>query len=153
MVELFAGMVLYLVVGVGICATAIVLGGSDERRVAKGLLIAAAATEAGSVFGGTHWQGANWGVLAVDLVFLAWLLRVVCDSSRFWPMWAAAGQLAGVVAHLPAILISDFSKRMYVLSQPVWVFPILGALLIGTLHATSHQSSTRRVDGYSARRK
>ena len=139
MVELFAGLVLYLVVGVGICAAALILGGPDERSGARGLLAAAIATEAASVLGGTHWQGANWLVLVVDLAFLAWLLRLICRSTRFWPIWAAAGQLAGVVAHLPAILIPDFSKRMYILSQPVWVIPILAALLVGTLKASSRR--------------
>lgn len=142
MVALFIGLVAYLVGGVTVCAIAFVLGGNDERTVAKGLLLAAFATQLASVFGGTHWDGANWGVIAVDAAFFVWLAAVACRSVKFWPMWAAASQLAGTVAHVPAILIPGFDKRLYLFSQPIWVVPLLAAILIGSLSASRATTRT-----------
>lgn len=134
MVTLFAELVLYLVVTAGVCAAALVMGKRTERMVAVGFLVTAAATVfVSTIIGRSHWHGVNWGVLAVDVVFLLWLIVVACRSERFWPLWAAAAQLAGTVAHLPAIAFPNLPMKLYAETQPFWAFPILACMLIGTI--------------------
>lgn len=133
MVILFVGLVLYLVTVAAVCAVAVVLGGPTERRVAIAFLIAAFLTQLVSLLGGTHWNGANHGVIVVDLAFAGWLIAVACRSERYWPLWAAASQVAGCFAHLPALLLPLFPKTLYLSTQPFWAFPLLGSLLVGTL--------------------
>ncbi len=132
MIVLYIGLVFYAVVFPSICAYALVRGGTSERRVAIAYLIAAAVTMLGSAFG-THWRGPNWNVIVVDAAFLVALVVIARHSTRFWPLWAAASQLAGVLAHIPVIVNPDLPKQLYVSTQPFWAFPLLGSLLLGTL--------------------
>ncbi len=132
MTALYIGLVIYAFVFPSICAYALVRGGMSERRVAIAYLIAAAAGMLSSAFG-THWHGPNWNVIVTDVAFLVALIVIARHSERFWPLWAAASQLGGVLAHIPVILNPDLPKQLYVSTQPFWAFPLLGSLLLGTL--------------------
>lgn len=128
---LIAGLIVFLLSMSVVCALALVLGGRTERRVAIGYLATSAATMLVSAFG-THWHGPNWGVMIVDALWFVALVVIARHSMKAWPIWAAAGQLCGLLAHLPTIW-DRIPMETYVLSQPFWAFPILAFLLVGTI--------------------
>ncbi|MGN6819164.1 MAG: hypothetical protein ACTHJR_10905 [Sphingomonas sp.] len=131
---LFIGLVVYVIVFPALCVFAWFRGGVTERRVATAYMIAAIASIFADLFG-NHWRGPNWGVIIVDIVFLVVLIVIARQSTRFWPLWAAASQLAGCLAHFPAIMNPAFPKELYVSTQPYWAVPLLVSLMIGSISA------------------
>ena len=109
---LFIGFVLQLLALPTLCTFAWFRGGVTERRVASALMIAVLATIAGPVVG-SKFQGPNWGVIVIDIIYLIVLVVIARHSTRFWPIWAAASQLGGCLAHLPAILNPEIPKHLY----------------------------------------
>lgn len=132
MLALYIGLVIYAVTLSAVCAFAFLCGGKLERRVVGALIIAVLATMIAALSGG-HWRGPQWGVMIVDLCFLLVLVVIARHSTRFWPLWTAASQLGGCLAHLPAILFPSMPKELYAATQPFWVFPLMGSLAWGTL--------------------
>jgi len=129
---LFIGFVLQLLAVPTLCTFAWSRGGMTERRVATALMIAVLATIAGPLVG-SKFQGPNWGVIVVDVVLLTVLVVIARQSTRFWPIWTAASQLGGCLAHLPAILNPEIPKHLYGATQPFWIWPLMTSLLIGVL--------------------
>jgi len=129
---LFTGFVLQLLALPTLCTFAWSRGGVTERRVATALMIAVLATIAGPLVG-SKFQGPNWGVIVVDVIFLVVLVVIARQSTRFWPIWTAASQLGGCLAHLPAILNPEIPKHLYGATQPFWIWPLMTSLLIGVL--------------------
>jgi hypothetical protein len=129
---LFIGFVLQLLAVPTLCTFAWSRGGVTERRIATALMIAVLATIAGPLVG-SKFQGPNWGVIVVDVVLLAVLVVIARQSTRFWPIWTAASQLGGCLAHLPAILNPEIPKHLYGATQPFWIWPLMASLLIGVL--------------------
>jgi hypothetical protein len=144
MIALYIGLVVYAFVFPSICAFALMRGQATERRVAIGFLITAAASMLGSAVG-THGQGPNWNVIIVDGLFLIALVVIARQSTRFWPLWAAASQLAGFLAHIPVIIDPTVPKEIYVSTQPFWAFPLLASLLIGTITAHRSRASAKAL--------
>jgi hypothetical protein len=116
---LYIGLVVYVIAFPTLCVFAWFRGGLTERRVATAFVIAAIASIFADLFG-NHWHGPNWGVIIVDVIFLIVLVVIARQSSRFWPLWAAASQLGGCLAHFPAIMNPAFPKELYVSTQPYW---------------------------------
>jgi len=131
---LFVGLVLQVFALPALCAFAWFRGGVTERRVATALFIAVVATTTTDFFG-TQWQGPNWGVIVVDVILLIVLVVIAGQSTRFWPIWAAASQLGGCLAHLPAIMNPELPRHLYGATQPLWAWPLMVSLLIGAISA------------------
>ena len=131
---LYVGLVVYVIAFPTLCVFAWFRGGATERRVATAYMIAAVASIFADLFG-HHWHGPNWGVIIVDLIFLIVLVVIAHQSTRFWPIWTAASQLGGCLAHLPAILNPEIPKHLYGATQPFWIWPLMTSLLIGVLSA------------------
>ena len=123
-----------------LCAFAWFRGGVTERRVATAMFMAVIATTATDLFG-TRWLGPNWGVIIIDGILLVVLVVIARLSTRFWPIWAAASQLGGCLAHLPAILNPGIPKHLYGATQPFWVWPMMVSLLIGAISAHQQRRS------------
>jgi len=143
---LFIGFVLQLLALPTLCTFAWSRGGVTERRVATALVIAVLATIAGPLVG-SKFQGPNWGVIVVDVIFLVVLVVIARQSTRFWPIWAAASQLGGCLAHLPAILNPEIPKHLYGATQPFWIWPLMTSLLIGVLSAHRLRRTRERSGG------
>jgi hypothetical protein len=131
---LLVGLLLQVFAFPTLCVFAWFRGGVTERRIATAVFIAVIATTATDVFG-THWQGPNWGVITVDVTLMIVLVVIARQSTRFWPIWTAASQLGGCLAHLPAILNPEIPKHLYGATQPFWIWPLMTSLLIGVLSA------------------
>jgi len=131
---LFIGFVLQLLALPALCTFAWFRGGVTERRVATALMVAVLATIAGPLVG-SKFQGPNWGVIVIDVVFLLFLVVIARHSTRFWPIWTAASQLGGCLAHLPAIMNPGIPKHLYGATQPFWIWPLMASLLIAVVSA------------------
>ena len=93
----------WAVVMFAVSAFALWRGGRTERAVAVANIVAWIAT---IVVQNRHdWLAPQWGVLAVDVLFLLLLLWFVVRSSRLWILPAAAFQLLAVVTH--AAILAD----------------------------------------------
>jgi len=146
---LFIGFVLQLLALPTLCTFAWFRGGVTERRVASALMIAVLATIAGPVVG-SKFQGPNWGVIVIDIIYLIVLVVIARHSTRFWPIWAAASQLGGCLAHLPAILNPEIPKHLYGATQPFWIWPLMASLLIGVLSVHRLRRMQERSGGPQA---
>ncbi len=137
---LFIGFVLQLLVLPTLCMFAWFRGGVTERRVATAITIAVIATIAGPLVG-SKFHGPNWGVIVVDVILLVVLVVIARQSTRFWPIWAAASQLGGCLAHLPVIINPELPKHLYGATQPFWIWPLMVSLLIGAISAHRQRRS------------
>jgi hypothetical protein len=117
-----------------------------ERRVATALMIAVFATITAPLVG-SKFQGPNWGVIVIDIIFLIVLVVIARQSTRFWPIWAAASQLGGCLAHLPAILNPEIPKHLYGATQPFWIWPLMASLLIGALSVHRQRRAWEKTGG------
>ena len=149
---LFIGLVVYVIAFPTLCVFAWFRGGVTERRVATAFAIAAIASIFADLFG-HHWHGPNWGVIIVDLIFLVVLIVIARQSTRFWPLWAAASQLGGCLAHFPAIMTPAFPKELYVSTQPYWALPLLVSLLIGAISAHRRRRVWEKSGGMNSSRR
>ncbi|RYD49596.1 MAG: hypothetical protein EOP60_13515 [Sphingomonadales bacterium] len=130
----YAALLFYLFVVLAICASALIWGGRDERAVATGYIVAAAATWIAASIQKVHYREPQYAVMAVDIVFLFYLLLIVRRSRRFWPLWVAAAHLVGIFTHIVRILQPSTLAEAYASAQPFWAFPMLFALAVGTFH-------------------
>lgn len=131
---LIAASVFYIFAALAICALALVWGGRDERAVAAGFLVTAAASWIAAEIQNVHYREPQYLVMVVDLFYLAFLLLIVRRSRRFWPLWVAAAHLVGTFTHVVRILQPSMLAEAYASVQPFWAFPMLAALAVGTLH-------------------
>jgi hypothetical protein len=133
----YAALLFYLFVVLAICASALIWGGRDERAAATGYIVAAAATWIVAMTQRVHYREPQYAVMAVDIVFLVFLLLIVRRSRRFWPLWVAAAHLVGIFTHIVRILQPSTLAEAYASVQPFWAFPMLFALAVGTFHNRS----------------
>jgi len=131
MVTLLAALVFYAVLLITTCVYAIWKGGHDERAAGVALLAAAAATQIGSI-AVPRWEGPEYGLILVDILFFLILLAIAHRSASFWPLWAASAQLVGTLTHLIVLMEGTIIAQVYATAQPFWAFPLLIALGIGT---------------------
>jgi cytochrome bd-type quinol oxidase subunit 2 len=128
---LIAVLVVYLVALLATCTYALKRGGRTERRAAIALLIAVVATQIADAFG-RGWQGPEYGIMAVDAALFVAFAAIAHRSERYWPIWIAAAQLVGLITHLGPVLYPGVVADLYRMTQPFWVFPILGFIAWGT---------------------
>jgi hypothetical protein len=105
-------------------------GGKPERQVAAASAVAWVATRL--VFNTANYIDPQWGVLAVDVLFLLALTGVALTADRFWPMFAAAFQLIGVLVHLAITLDDGIRALAYIRGLVIWSYLVVLALAIGT---------------------
>lgn len=107
-----------------------VWGGHTERRGAMLLIVAYVAT----LFGVELVIGRfRVGELAIDLVFLAFLIGLALRSNRWWPMVAVAVQVLTVVSYGALWLDPDLRLRDNVATRWVLGMVMLYSLLGGII--------------------
>lgn len=140
MLVLFAALVLFVLILVGVCAYAFVRGGPSERAGAAIIVIAALASQVASLLG-NHWSGPEYYVMAVDVLTFVAFVALAYRSRKFWPIWAAAAQLVGTLTHLaPLVVERAILFEAYTATQPFWAFPVLLALFLGTRAHAKHRA-------------
>lgn len=116
-------------------------GGRTERVVAVANIVAWLATIL--VQNRHNWLDPQWGMFAVDVVFLLVLLWFVVRSSRIWILPAAAFQLLAVVTH--AAILADEGVRAwaYMTALILWSYLVLITLAVGTYSYWRRTSAPR----------
>lgn len=111
------------------CAFAACFGGRDGRFLVlisvTATLLSIPAQLAGS------WHATQFWLMIVDLGALFALIWLMLQSSRYWPIWAAACQLMTVLTHIVTLLLHSFSDRIYAGLNTVWVIPLMLFTIIG----------------------
>lgn len=105
-------------------------GGRVERLVAGANILAWALTIV--VQNRRDWLHPQWGVLAVDIAFLALLLALVVRTTRNWVMPAAAFQLLAVVTHMAIMADKGVRAWAYLTALILWSYMVLFSLAAGT---------------------
>ena len=111
------------------CGVAWRWGGKDERFTAIGVAVAVIASNIVTDGSYAHTES---GVLIIDMTVFGGLLVLALKSDRFWPMWAAAFQMVGIMVHFASIpQAGDFAWAYYV-ALIFWTYPVFIALAAGT---------------------
>lgn len=112
------------------CGVALRWGGTDERIAAIGFLLAVVATNLTTDGAYTHTET---GVLVIDVTVFFGLLALALRSDRFWPMYASAFQLVGMMVHFASMAQTGNFAWAYYVALIFWTFPVFIALAIGTV--------------------
>jgi cytochrome bd-type quinol oxidase subunit 2 len=115
-----------------ICAGYAFAKGAGPERAGAAIMVAGsiASVIATSALGFRH---VELGIFGVDLVVLASLLTLALRVDRHWPLWITGFQLVGVIIHAAMMLRPEVVPRAYALAQGFWGYPMLIALVVGTL--------------------
>ncbi len=113
----------------GCCFIALRWGANEERYTAIGFIIAVVASNLVSDGSYTHTES---GVLIVDVAAFCGLLILALRSDRFWPMWAAAFQMVGMMVHFASIPQSGNFSWAYYVALIFWTYPVFIALAAGS---------------------
>lgn len=105
-------------------------GGLAERWAAAANLAAWAATKL--LQDRRDWFDPQWGILYVDIAFLAALVILALVSDRYWLLFATAFQLLGVVTHLAIVADAQVRSLAYLRSLAIWSYLVLATLGVGT---------------------
>ncbi len=73
----------------------------------------------------------QWGVFAVDLMFLAILVWFAVTTDRTWLLFAAAFQLLAVITHIAIAVDPGVRTLAYFRGLVIWSYLVLGALAVG----------------------
>lgn len=112
-----------------VSAYALWRGGRIERLVAGANILAWLATI--TVQNRQDWLHPQWGVLVVDVGFLALLLALVVRTTRGWVMPAAAFQLLAVVTHMAIMADKGVRAWAYITALILWSYLVLISLAVG----------------------
>lgn len=83
----------------------------------------------------TALTGVQWGVLAVDLVFLVVCAALAWKSRRSWPVWACGFQSLVVMSHLLALVDLRPALAAFYVVINLAGYGVLAAIAIGTWQA------------------
>ena len=79
----------------------------------------------------TNWLDPQWGVLLVDIAFLAVLLAFALRNAATWLLFAAAFQLLSVVTHVAIMVDGGVRARAYFQGLAIWSYLVLFSLGFG----------------------
>lgn len=111
------------------CGIALKYGKTYERLTAVTLVAAAFASPLVEKY---SFENVEIGIFAIDLWVAVFLVTIALQSDRFWPMWAAAFEIVGVLAHLVRYF-QPLKAASYSAVESLWAYPVLIALAVGTL--------------------
>lgn len=93
--------------------------------------------------GAERWTGVNWPLFATDLAYFLGLFGLMLFSRRYWPIYAAAFQLACVLSHFGPLLDPDTDPRLYRMLESAWMLPMLVAMTVGVAMDRRHDRTSR----------
>lgn len=114
------------------CSGYVLLRGGRDERTGLGILILASVLTVPAIWL-KMWLGrVNVGVLTIDIAALAACLWLMLRSTRFWPIWMTAFQIAPVLLHLLQIARPHILEHVYAEVEGFWAYLWMAALIIGT---------------------
>jgi hypothetical protein len=114
------------------CGYAYLRGEYPEKLCASVLIAGSLFSTLIAILYNNHWHRAGFYIFLVDVAALCILVILALRSDRFWPIWAAAFQLPGVVTHIATMVDPKILPRSYAIAQGFWIYPLLIVLVIGT---------------------
>lgn len=103
-------------------------GGRDEQWTA----IACIAATLASRIVNTSYHHMEMNILMIDGGLLLGLVLLALKSDRFWPMYAAAFQLVGLVVHIGSLTETGNFAGAYAVGLIFWSYAVMAALMAGT---------------------
>lgn len=98
---------------------------------------------AAAVVGGLGaYETLQFGVFAVDLALLLFLLALTLRADRFWPLWVTGFHLVGVLTHVAKAIAADLHPWAYAVGQAAGGYLIIAAITAG---AVRHHRRIRAV--------
>ncbi|OHT19118.1 hypothetical protein [Edaphosphingomonas haloaromaticamans] len=124
-------MLMYLLALLVASGYAFSRGGTDERC---GAIIIIAGSLLTLPAGGLNprWEGTQYAILAIDIAALIAFFLLAALSDRFWPLWITAFHLVAVLTHVATITSSAILPKVYMNLQPIWAYPMLLTLCLGS---------------------
>ncbi len=121
--------IVFIALMLAICGYAFWKGHGDERWTALAIIVATLASGLTPVSG---FAQVEFGVMAIDIGLLVFLIIVALRSDRFWPLWAAGFQVVGTTIHAASMNDTDIIPHVYAAAQSFWAYPVMAALMVGT---------------------
>jgi len=143
---LYASLIVYLTV-LALTLWAAFASGDRDARTAGWITAAGVAATQLAWAVGPRWTAFDPGIMAVDAAMVAGYGIVARRSLRWWPIWLTAAQLASVLTHFAPLAAPDRMRGLYQLSQPAWMFIVLGAIAYGSLRPKLQIRHSRNSGG------
>jgi hypothetical protein len=133
-------VILFYALLLSVVVYAFARGGRSERAGAVIALAAALLSHAALSPMGSRFAEVELSVLAVDVAVLLAFVTLALKSERYWPIWIAALQLIGVLAHIAKLADPSMMRTGYAFIMAFWSYPMLALIAIGTWR---HHRTTR----------
>ena len=127
----FVQAVIGAAIALSVCALAVWKGERPEKLAGGVLAINWMASWAVQNEG----PGPEYGIFAIDVLFLLFMLWLALSSGRLWAMFVAAFQLLIVLTHVSVIIDLRLGSFAFFSAYFLWSYLIVLALLVGTLQA------------------
>ena len=132
---------LFLAALIVACLASVIFGSRLERVSAGALVFASFVSVAAErIVSGTFSQP-EYGVAAVDVALLGFLLFVMGRSDKFWPIWAVGFHAISVATHLAVLIAPRFLSTPYALYSEWWSLPVVLALIAGCFETPNRLAS------------
>ena len=115
------------------CAYVLWRGGRPERQAIAAWTAASALSTAAVVAGIGAYETLQFGVLAVDLALLGFLVRLALRADRFWPLWVTGFHLVGVMTHLAKAMAPELHPWAYAVGQAAGGYLIMATITAGAM--------------------
>lgn len=125
------------------CAVTLWRGARPEQIAAAILLAGSVATVGAKSLSGLEVPSAQLGILLVDLLVLAGFLALALKTDRNWALWASGFHLVGVATHLVILFYPAILPQAYRVVRGLWAYPIMVAIVVGTIRRRSASSTSR----------
>jgi hypothetical protein len=109
-----------------------VRGSAPERLAMSAWTLASLLSTAAVVSGLGAYETLQFGVFAVDIALLVFLIWLALRADRFWPLWVTGFHLLGVMTHIAKAITPDLHPWAYAVGQSIGGYLIIGAIVAGT---------------------
>lgn len=133
---------LYIVLAALCCGTAIIYGGWEGRWAGALTMITLLA---GRAVGSFDLELATTPLFKIGLdgALLAAFATIMIFSRRWWPIWIVGLQANGVLAHVSAIVVPDYTPVIYRALESFWGVPIVLVMAAGSVMDRAASSMQR----------
>jgi len=107
------------------CPYALWRGGAPERLAAAMEVVAVVSTAMVQALFRTnrYYVDFSLGIFLIDSAFMVALCGIALTADRFWPMAAAAFQVADIIVHLSKFVVPDIASLGYAVGITAWGYP------------------------------
>lgn len=120
---------LYLIILLGSCGYAAVAGRKAGQLTAALFIAASFLTPIADT--AMTWQSTVGAAFIIDTAVLLALVTLAMNFNRWWLIWCAGLQLAGVATHTATLVSPNFTPLVYQSFAEFWSLPILLVMATG----------------------